>query len=206
VPTWIRNRAIAGKRMQPLLAPGFAAEFGARDPYQVFLNRIDLPEGSPRDALNQSMWLWLKSFFPNKLLNFLGDRSEMAHSIEGRVPFLDHPLAELICDMPVSMKIRGATEKYALREAARPFLTKTVYERQKHPFMAPFVLKSRMRELVLDTLKPARVAALPFFDAKAVTRFLEAEPPASEIAARGSYFASLIVMTSLCVLQERYHL
>ncbi len=206
VPTWIRNRAIAGKRMRPMLAPDFAAEFGARDPYQVFLNRIDLPEGSPRDALNQSMWLWLKSIFPNKLLNFLGDRSEMAHSIEGRVPFLDHPLAELICDMPVSMKIRGATEKYALREAAKPFLTKTVYERQKHPFMAPFVLKSRMRELVHDTLQPSRVAALPFFDTHAVTRFLEAEPPSTEAAARASYFTTLIVLTSLCVLQERYAL
>jgi asparagine synthase (glutamine-hydrolysing) len=206
VPTWIRNRAIAGKRFQALLSPSFAAEFGGRDPYQVFLNRIDLPEGSPRDPLNQSMWLWLKAFFPNKLLNYLGDRSEMAHSIEGRLPFLDHPLVELLCDMPVSMKIRGMTEKYVLREAARPFLTETVYKRQKHPFLAPFELKSRMRELVQDTLQPARLSALPFFDARAVQRFLAAEPPTGEIAARGGYFAAMIVMMSLCVLQERYSL
>jgi asparagine synthase (glutamine-hydrolysing) len=142
---------------------GFAAEFGARDPYQIFLNRIDLPEGAPRDPLDQSMWLWLKSFFPNKLLNLLGDRSEMAHSIEGRVPFLDHLLAELVCDMPVSMKVRGEVEKYALREAAKPYLTETVYRRQKHPFFAPFELKGRMRELALDTLRPERIGDAAVF-------------------------------------------
>jgi asparagine synthase (glutamine-hydrolysing) len=206
VPTWIRNRAIAGKRVLPLLSAGFAAEFGGRDPYQVFLNRIDLPEGAPRDPLNQSMWLWLKSFFPNKLLNFLGDRSEMAHSIEGRVPFLDHPLVELVCDMPVSMKVRGDVEKFALREAAKPFLTDTVYRRQKHPFFAPFELKGRMRELALDTLRPERVAALPFFEPHAVARFLANPPPESNATARSGYFGMMITMTSLCVLQDLYRL
>ena len=36
--------------------------------------------------------------------------------------------------VPVSLKIRGLTEKYLLREAARPHITDTVYRRQKHPF------------------------------------------------------------------------
>ncbi len=39
--------------------------------------------------------------------------------------------------MPVSMKIKGMTEKYVLREAAKPVLTEAVYRRQKHPFMSP---------------------------------------------------------------------
>ena len=51
----------------------------------------------------------------------------MAHSVEGRVPFLDHEVVELICAMPVTQKIRGMTEKFVLREAARPVLTDTVY-------------------------------------------------------------------------------
>jgi asparagine synthase (glutamine-hydrolysing) len=45
----------------------------------------------------------------------LGDRMEMAHSIEGRVPFLDHQVVECLCRLPVSLKIRGLTEKYLLR-------------------------------------------------------------------------------------------
>ena len=203
VPTWMANSSIRARRMQSLFSPAFADEFSGRDPYQVFLNRIDLPEGAPRDPLNQSMWLWLKAVFPNKLLNFLGDRMEMAHSIEGRTPFLDHHLAELVCQMPVSMKVHGMTEKYVLREAARPFLTDTVYKRQKHPFMAPPELKGRLRELAEDMLRGPTLASVPFFDRKAVIRFLDDEPnvPASE---RAFYFPSWITMLSMCVLHERY--
>jgi asparagine synthase (glutamine-hydrolysing) len=130
----------------------------------------------------------------------------MAHSIEGRVPFLDHPLVELLCDMPVSMKVRGDIEKFALREAARPFLTETVYKRQKHPFFAPFELKGRMRELAFDTLRPERVSALPFFEPQAVKRFLASPPPETNATARSGYFGQMLTMTSLCVLGERYGL
>jgi len=207
VPTWIHNRAIAGHRIRRLLSPGFTQEFAGRDPYQMFLNRLDLPEGAPRDPLNQSMWLWLKAVFPNKLLNFLGDRSEMAHSIEGRTPFLDHYLAEAVCEMPVAMKVNGMTEKYVLREAAKPYLPDVVYKRQKHPFMAPPELKTRMRELVLDTLSGSALDALPFFDRAAVRQFVAEGPNASAGPdVRGPYFATWLVLTSLCVLGERYGL
>lgn len=49
----------------------------------------------------------------------LGDGVEMAHSIEGRLPFLDHKVVELVRSMPVSLKIHGLTEKYVLREAVK---------------------------------------------------------------------------------------
>lgn len=73
---------------------------------------------------------------PNYILVVLGDRMEMAHSVEGRVPFLDHDVVECLRDMPVALKIRGMTEKYVLREATRDVITDTVYRRQKHPFFA----------------------------------------------------------------------
>ena len=87
--------------------------------------------------MNQSLYLWAKVMLPNYVLTFLGDRMEMAHSIEGRLPFLDHHVVELARDLPLDQKIRGTVEKYVLREAARPVLTATVYARQKHPFTTP---------------------------------------------------------------------
>jgi asparagine synthase (glutamine-hydrolysing) len=51
----------------------------------------------------------------------LGDRMEMAHSIEGRVPFLDHHVVEVVRSQPVNQKIRGR-RKYVLREAAEVIL------------------------------------------------------------------------------------
>ena len=98
------------------------------------------------------------------ILTMLGDRMEMAHSIEGRVPFLDHHVVEVIRSQPVSQKIRGMTEKYVLREAARDVISDTVYRRQKHPFLSPPATlnpKDRLSSLVQDTLRGPRLPRSP---------------------------------------------
>ena len=51
--------------------------------------------------MNQALYLWSKTLLPNYILTVLGDRMEMAHSIEGRVPFLDHHVVELVRSLPV---------------------------------------------------------------------------------------------------------
>ena len=51
---------------------------------------------------------------------------------------LDHKVVELVRNMPVALKIRGLTEKYVLREAAKPLITETIYNRQKHPYRINF--------------------------------------------------------------------
>ena len=61
----------------------------------------------------------------NYVLTNLGDRMEMAHSIEGRVPFMDHHVAEYLRTIPVALKIRGMTEKYILREAMKGTTSRT---------------------------------------------------------------------------------
>ena len=205
VPTWIEGAAMRGLRVRPLLRADFAAEFNGRDPYVMFLDRIDIAGRlSGREPVNQSMYLWNKGIFPNKLLNFLADRMEMAHSIEGRVPFLDHHLVELANRLPVDMKIRGITEKYVLREAARPFLTDTVYRRQKHPFVAPFELKGKLSQLVQDTLRSDALTSLPFFEPRAVRALLDSTSTETDEDVRGRMFGICLMATSACILQERY--
>ena len=53
--------------------------------------------GSCSDArrCNQALYLWAKTVLPGYILTVLGDRMEMAHSVEGRVPFLDHQVVEV---------------------------------------------------------------------------------------------------------------
>src|SRR5262249_53672787 len=136
-----------------------------------------------RDALNKSLFFWAKSFLPNYILNLLGDRMEMAHSIEGRVPFLDHNVVECLGRAPVSLKIRGLTEKYLLREAAKPLITDPVYPRQKHPFPSPPATttpKERFHEMLQDTLRGPTLAALPFYDQRKVVALLDGLPNMSE--------------------------
>ena len=88
-----------------------------------------------RDPLNQSLYLWAKTGLPNYILVMLGDRMEMGHSIEGRVPFLDHHLVEVICSQPVNQKNRGMTEKFV---CARRCESDQRYglPQTKHPFLS----------------------------------------------------------------------
>jgi asparagine synthase (glutamine-hydrolysing) len=57
----------------------------------------------------------------------------MAHSIEGRVPFLDHHLFEVARDIPVEHNIRGGVEKYIIRKIADGLIPNEVVERRKWP-------------------------------------------------------------------------
>ena len=128
VPGCLKVFAAQGQQRLQLLAQDFKSQFAGRDSTRLFLDSFDIPAVlSGRDALNKSLFVWAKGFLPTYILNLLGDRMEMAHSIEGRVPFLDHVVVECVCRAPVAMKIRGVKEKYLLREAAKP-----VYEADRH--------------------------------------------------------------------------
>jgi asparagine synthase (glutamine-hydrolysing) len=145
---------------------------------------------------------------PNYILNLLGDRMEMAHSVEGRVPFLDHRVVECVCRAPVSLKIRGVTEKYLLREAAKPLITETVYRRQKHPFLSPPVTTvptERFHQMLQDTLRGPVLASLPFYDQKKVVALLDQLPAMSD-SDRVGCDPTLMSVLSACVIQERFGL
>ena len=97
--------------MRPLLGGAFRETFGCSEGMYGILDEVDMrSQLTGRDPLHQSLYLWSKTVMAGYILTMLGDRMEMAHSIEGRVPFLDHKLVELIRSQPVNQKIRGMTE------------------------------------------------------------------------------------------------
>jgi asparagine synthase (glutamine-hydrolysing) len=207
VPSWLESFGTAATRLRALFAPDFAAEFAGRDPYRVFLNGLDVAgQLAGRAQVNQSLYLWSKVVLPNYILAVLGDRMEMAHSVEGRLPFLDHHVVELARDLPIAQKIRGMTEKYVLREAARPVLSATVYARQKHPFLAPpaaLTPGERLYELVEDTLRGPVMASLPFYDQAKVVALLDGLPALGDDA-RTALDPVLMILLSACCLHRRY--
>ncbi|KAF2129728.1 glutamine-hydrolyzing asparagine synthase [Dothidotthia symphoricarpi CBS 119687] len=115
--------------------------------------------------LHTAEYMWNKNSLANVLLSCLGDRTEMAHSVEARTPFLDHHLADYVNNLPPSVKLaytpinndqsqeessnhgpvwkasgkalQSLTAKWILREAVRPYITDELYRRKKHPFLAP---------------------------------------------------------------------
>jgi asparagine synthase (glutamine-hydrolysing) len=62
------------------------------------------------------------------------DRASMAHSLEVRVPFLDHELVEHCATIPDELKVRRLTRKYLLRRAARGLVPEHVLEKKKVGF------------------------------------------------------------------------
>ena len=209
VPTWFQIFAGTAIKRRSILADTFKAQFPDRDGARVFLNQIDVAgQLAGRDPLNQALYLWSKSMLPNYILTMLGDRMEMAHSIEGRVPFLDHHVIECLRQVPVSLKIRGMTEKHILREATRSVITDTVYRRQKHPFLSPPVTTlpgERFHEMLQDTLRGPVLASLPFYDQKKVVALLDGLPGMSD-QDRTVWDQVLMPVLSACVLQERFKL
>jgi asparagine synthase (glutamine-hydrolysing) len=192
--------------MRGLLNDDFARPFNGRDSFRALLNHFDV-EGqlTGREPVNQSLYVWAKTSLPNYILSNLGDRMEMAHSVEGRLPFLDHKVVEEVAKMPVSMKIKGMTEKYVLREAAKPVLTDAVYHRQKHPFLSPpatLQTEGSLFALIQDTLRGPVLERTGIYDRKKVVALLDMIPKMSTIA-RTSLDVPLTWITSMCLLHER---
>ena len=209
VPSWFEVFSARSVKMQELLAPDHRERFAGREPYRALLSSLDVRgQLAGREPVHQALYLWSKTALPGYILTVLGDRMEMAHSIEGRVPFLDHHLVEVIRSQPVAQKIRGMTEKYVLREATRHVVTDTVYRRQKHPFLSPPATLhpgERLHTLLQDTLRGPILRDLPFFDRGKVTALLDRLPSMNE-GSRVAYDQVLMILLSACVLQQRFRL
>ncbi len=209
VPSWMEISTAQSGKMRALLAEGFLNTYKEREGFRSFFNDIDVPgQLAGREPLNQSLYLWSKTRLPNYLLTVLGDRMEMGHSIEGRVPFLDHHVVELMRSQPVTQKIRGATQKFVLREALRDVLTETVHRRPKQAFLSPPAMlnpNGRFSALLQDTLRGPALSSLPFFDKTKVINLLDSLHGAGD----GSGVANdevLMTLLSACVLQSRYRM
>lgn len=133
---------------------------GAPDPGPVehFLARVP---GDDRDLTARLLDANLITYLPDDLL-IKADRASMAASLEARAPFLDHRLVELAAAMPSNLKLRGATTKAILKEAARGILPDAIIDRPKHGFGVPVgrwfraELAPYAREILLDPAAQAR--------------------------------------------------
>lgn len=169
--------------------------------------------------LHTAQHVWTRTILSNFILTCMGDRMEMSHSVEGRPVFLDHLLVEYANHLPPSMKIKYAVpptrhdtptddqlhqpdtsrspasatviEKYVLREAARPYLTKEMYERKKFPFTAPwqFTAGGPLHALMQRLVSHDNVAQLGFVDVDAAVQLLPHAFPRADSGVQTDGFA-----------------
>jgi asparagine synthase (glutamine-hydrolysing) len=87
--------------------------------------------------LGQAQYLESSIFLPQYLLSSQGDRVGMAHSVEGRFPFLDYRVVEFCSKLPPEVKLLGLNEKFLLRRLASKWLPDEIWQRRKRPYRAP---------------------------------------------------------------------
>ena len=94
-----------------------------------------------------------KLYLPNDILTKV-DRMSMAHSIEARVPLLDHKLVEFAATIPPELKLRGNTTKYIFKRAMEGIVPDQVLYRPKRGFAIPLSqwFRGRMNNFVRDLL------------------------------------------------------
>jgi asparagine synthase (glutamine-hydrolysing) len=105
--------------------------------------------------LSALQYLDIKNYLPNDILTKV-DRMSMAHSIEARVPLLDHKFVEFAATIPPELKLKGVTTKYIFKKAMEGILPNEILNRPKRGFAVPLghwfrgQLGSFMRDLLLS--------------------------------------------------------
>jgi len=120
------------------------------------------------DAVSKAQYLETTIFLSNYLLSSQGDRVAMAHSVEIRLPFLDHRLVDFMARVPSRWKLLGLNEKHILKKAFRSFLPETILARRKQPYRAPIaccLLNSGSRDFAMDFLNARAIHRAGLFDA-----------------------------------------
>ena len=114
--------------------PDFAASLGGFSPTDVFRDHFDRARG--HSLLTRLMYLDAKTVLVDDYL-VKDDRMTMAHSLEGRVPFLDHRLIDYAYRLPDAMKIGVLETKRLLRSVARRQLPRKIASSPKQGFDLP---------------------------------------------------------------------
>lgn len=139
---------------------------------------IQYPSGFGRwHPLERAQYLESSTFLSGYLLSSQGDRMGMAHSVEGRFPFLDYRVVDFCSRLPVGLKLSGLKEKVLLRRLGRELLPSEVWQRPKRPYRAPihraFYHNGTKPEYLPDLLAEASLRKSGLFHPPAVRGLAE---------------------------------
>jgi asparagine synthase (glutamine-hydrolysing) len=124
----------------------------------------------------------------------LGDRMEMAHSIEGRVPFLDHHVVEFAATIPARHKVHRLTTKHVLKHAARGLIPDRIIDKPKVGFFNAAVegwFAAQTRGAISDHLLGPNPRYAELIDRSEVERLVRAHADGTD---RGNAYALLSVL------------
>ena len=158
--------------LKRLFSAPLRSEVGGRDATGEFLATLPR-EFEGWNRLSQDQYIEIRTLLTGYLLSSQGDRMLMAHSVEGRFPFLDKEVVALADSLPAAYKLRVLDEKHVVKRAARGLVPEEILARMKQPYRAPDALSFVGRSApayVEEMLGETAVATAGVFEPAAVTR------------------------------------
>ncbi len=141
--------------------------------HAVEVLRRHADRADPTDPVAFVQYLDFKTYLPGDILTKV-DRASMYHSLEVRVPLLDHPLLEWAATLPAHLKLQHGIGKYLLKKAMESQLPNAILYRQKMGFAVPVAawfrgpLAARLQENLLG----GPLAATGIFAPRAVAQII----------------------------------
>lgn len=132
----------------------------------------ELPESfAAWQPFNQAEYLEAKYLLPGYILSSQGDRMAMAHSVEGRYPFLDYRVVGFAAMLPSNLKMKVLNQKYILNRAAKRLIPESILSRYKQPYRAPDGkgLFTANPDYLANMLSPEQIRRNGIFDPQAVS-------------------------------------
>ncbi len=123
-------------KLKAFFSDDIKAALRRHDPI-VELERLLPPNYRAWDSFTRAQFLETRYLLPGYILSSQGDRVAMAHSVEGRFPFLDYRIVEFASRLPSRLKMNALKEKYLLKRCARHLVPPAVIGRPKQPYRAP---------------------------------------------------------------------
>ena len=158
-----------------LLSPELQASLAGARPEDELTRQLPR-EFDSWSALSRDQYIEVKTLLEGYLLSSQGDRPSMAHSVEGRVPYLDHRVIELLNTLSPRYKLRALREKVLLRCALGRMLPESILRRVKQPYRAPdsrsFFQDERPLPYVAELLSEPNLRRTGYFHPQAVGRLL----------------------------------
>ena len=192
-------------RLKRFFSRDFRARLGNHDVYADA--RATLPEAFDDWApFCQAQYLETVMLMPGYILSSQGDRMAMAHSVEGRFPFLDHRVAQFAARLPARLKMKALREKYLLKKAVGHLVPARIVRRSKQPYRAPdansfFDPEKHVARApyVEELLAPKQILAAGIFEPAAVARLAEKARQGNVIGMKDNMALVGILSTQLLV-------
>ncbi len=118
-------------------------QIASYSPFSVF---EQYAQQCPSDPLSAVQYMDMKTYLCDDILTKV-DRTSMAHSLEVRVPILDHEFIELVATIPSTFKLHHGEGKYLFKKALSSFLPHDILYRKKMGFSLPLAMWFRQGEL-----------------------------------------------------------